>query len=224
LDEDRVEKHPATQLAASVIARIRRGFALDVARSERVIGRVAIAGGIVGGILGLHQLLLPGEHIDVLWIALIAATLVTAFFIDLMTSVVTALFAALLIDVVLLEPRGSVLVSSEQDAFTLLIFLVVSLIGAWAVSQSRRSSTDSPSGGAVRVPHPLIEPLTDRECENLTMLGRGMSNREIAGELVVTENTVKTHLEHLYGKLGVPSRGRAVAEARRLGLLLEADD
>ncbi len=68
----------------------------------------------------------------------------------------------------------------------------------------------------------LVEPLTDREREILGLLAIGLSNREIAERLVVSENTIKTHLEHLYGKLEVPSRLRAIARARELGLLRDA--
>ena len=61
--------------------------------------------------------------------------------------------------------------------------------------------------------------LTDREIEVLGLLETGASNREIAKTLFVTEATVKTHLVHLFDKLGVDSRARAVAVARERGLL-----
>lgn len=61
--------------------------------------------------------------------------------------------------------------------------------------------------------------LTDREIEVLGLLETGASNREIAKTLFVTEATVKTHLVHLFDKLGVDSRSRAVAVAREGGLL-----
>lgn len=61
--------------------------------------------------------------------------------------------------------------------------------------------------------------LTDRELEVLQLLGSGASNREIARELFVTEATVKTHLVHLFSKLEVESRAKAVTRARELGLL-----
>ena len=48
---------------------------------------------------------------------------------------------------------------------------------------------------------------------------RGLSNREIARQLVVSEATVKTHLNHVFGKLGVDNRTAAVAAARGAGLL-----
>ena len=65
----------------------------------------------------------------------------------------------------------------------------------------------------------LIAPLTERECEVLQLVAAGEANREIAGKLVVTIDTVKKHLTHLFGKLGVTSRTQAVARARALGLL-----
>ena len=61
--------------------------------------------------------------------------------------------------------------------------------------------------------------LTDREIGVLGLLETGASNREIAKTLFITEATVKTHLVHLFDKLGVDSRSRAVAVARESGLL-----
>jgi len=65
----------------------------------------------------------------------------------------------------------------------------------------------------------LVEPLTERELEVLRLLAAGRSNAEMAAELFVEQSTVKTHLIHLYRKLGVGSRTQAVASARALGLL-----
>lgn len=61
--------------------------------------------------------------------------------------------------------------------------------------------------------------LTEREIDVLRLLDTGASNREIAKTLFVTEATVKTHLVHLFEKLGVDSRSRAVAVARDSGIL-----
>lgn len=61
--------------------------------------------------------------------------------------------------------------------------------------------------------------LTDREHEVLRLLDTGASNPQIAKALFVTEATVKTHLVHIFAKLGVDSRSRAVAVARERGLL-----
>ena len=61
--------------------------------------------------------------------------------------------------------------------------------------------------------------LTDREIEVLRLLATGASNREIARDLFVTEATVKSHLVHIFTKLGVDSRSRAVHLARETGLI-----
>jgi LuxR family maltose regulon positive regulatory protein len=65
----------------------------------------------------------------------------------------------------------------------------------------------------------LVEPLTAREVEVLGLLAVGAPNRAIAERLVVTQETVKKHLSHLFDKLGVANRTQAVARARELGLL-----
>jgi len=72
-------------------------------------------------------------------------------------------------------------------------------------------------GGAS--PTSLVEPLTERELDVLRLLAAGRSNAGIAADLFVELSTVKTHLIHLYGKLGVHSRTQAVARARALRLL-----
>jgi DNA-binding NarL/FixJ family response regulator len=73
---------------------------------------------------------------------------------------------------------------------------------------------------AVRTPRtPAAEPLSAREHEVLTLVAKGTSNREIARELFISEATVKTHLTHLYAKLGVNDRAAAVATAYERGIL-----
>jgi LuxR family maltose regulon positive regulatory protein len=66
---------------------------------------------------------------------------------------------------------------------------------------------------------PLIEPLSERELEVLRLIARGDSNQEIADRLVITLDTVKRHVTHIFEKLGVHNRVQAVARARTLGLL-----
>lgn len=70
-----------------------------------------------------------------------------------------------------------------------------------------------------RPPSPLVEPLSERELEVLGLIADGLSNREIAEELVVAVSTVKSHANHIFGKLAVKSRTQAVARAKELGLL-----
>ena len=61
--------------------------------------------------------------------------------------------------------------------------------------------------------------LSTREIEILQHLATGSTNRQLAQALFISEATVKTHLIHLYRKLGVHSRTLTVARARALGLL-----
>lgn len=67
---------------------------------------------------------------------------------------------------------------------------------------------------------PLDAPLTAREHEVLQWLGQGLSNRQIALRLDISEHTVKFHVSAVYAKLGVASRAEAVRVAARRGLLV----
>jgi two-component system, NarL family, response regulator LiaR len=61
--------------------------------------------------------------------------------------------------------------------------------------------------------------ITARELEVLTLVARGLSNREIATQLFVSENTVKTHCARAFDKLGAARRTQAVQRGKELGLL-----
>ena len=65
----------------------------------------------------------------------------------------------------------------------------------------------------------LVEPLSEREMEVLRLVAAGLSNRQIAGQLVVSLGTAKTHIHNIYGKLGASSRVQAIARARELDLI-----
>jgi NarL family two-component system response regulator LiaR len=61
--------------------------------------------------------------------------------------------------------------------------------------------------------------ITRRELEVLELIARGMSNREIAGKLYVSENTIKTHTSRVFDKLGAKRRTQAVQRGKEFGLL-----
>ena len=70
-----------------------------------------------------------------------------------------------------------------------------------------------------RMREPVRETLSQRELEVLTLVARGSTNKEAAKKLFISEATVKTHLIHVYAKLGVKDRAAAVAVAFERGLL-----
>jgi LuxR family maltose regulon positive regulatory protein len=75
-------------------------------------------------------------------------------------------------------------------------------------------------GVQVANPTPLLaEPLSDRELEVLRLLAAGLTNQEIADQLLIALGTAKRHTINIYGKLGVSNRTQAVAKARELNLL-----
>ncbi|WP_079063030.1 response regulator [Peterkaempfera griseoplana] len=77
-----------------------------------------------------------------------------------------------------------------------------------------------PRSGAV---HRDLTPLTPRETEVLTLMGRGLSNTELAQELVLSEATVKTHVARIFAKLALRDRAQAVVLAYETGLVLPGD-
>ncbi|HEX7307451.1 response regulator transcription factor [Lentzea sp.] len=70
-----------------------------------------------------------------------------------------------------------------------------------------------------QVREPALEPLSARELDVLGLVARGSTNRAVAAALFISEATVKTHLLHVYAKLGVGDRAAAVAVAYERGLL-----
>lgn len=65
----------------------------------------------------------------------------------------------------------------------------------------------------------LIEPLSDRECQILSLIASGSTNNTISTKLFISLNTVKWHLKNIFGKLAVGNRTSAVAVARQLNLI-----
>lgn len=89
------------------------------------------------------------------------------------------------------------------------------------LNQSRGSSSRQklePAAGQASI----SEPLSVREMEVLRLIDQGLSNAEIASKLTLANSTVKTHINNIYGKLGVQNRIQALNRAQELGLLRES--
>jgi LuxR family maltose regulon positive regulatory protein len=101
----------------------------------------------------------------------------------------------------------------KQPAEARLLAYADRLLAAFPATES--AATASPQSAASN----LIEPLSDRELDVLRLIAADRSNQEIASELYLSVNTVKTHIQHIYEKLNVSSRLSVVEEARRLKIL-----
>jgi DNA-binding CsgD family transcriptional regulator len=176
------------------------------------IAAVAVAAAVVA-----IDTFVPGQEADAAWLGAAGAIILVAVHVGFWPSALVAFGAAAMIDVMLIRPRGEFAVGTIEDLAALLLFLLVSVAGASVVTRS--ASSHAGSSVEIGPTSRLAEPLTEREREILGLLLSGLSNREIARHLVVSPNTVKTHLEHMYGKLGVSSRLQATARARELGIV-----
>ena len=65
----------------------------------------------------------------------------------------------------------------------------------------------------------VVEGLSARESNILKLIAQGLSNKEIARTLAITPETVKSHVKHIFTKLGVEKRAQAVSRAQSLGLV-----
>ena len=98
-------------------------------------------------------------------------------------------------------------------AFVAIVFL---LFGGWLALRLFRKDAVT-KGNNLTVVDP--KDFSDRETEILLFLCHGYTNNEIAENLMITTNTVKTHLKNIYSKLGVSNRTQAAAEAKMLNII-----
>jgi len=88
---------------------------------------------------------------------------------------------------------------------------VSGLVTAWR-SRYHSGATQNPKSG-------LAAALSTREGAILKLIAQGLSNKEIARNLAITPETVKSHVKHIFIKLGAEKRAQAVARAQSLGLV-----
>ncbi|WP_282694041.1 response regulator transcription factor [Streptomyces sp. CC208A] len=116
---------------------------------------------------------------------------------------------------------GFLLKDVRRDDLVHAVRVVAAGDSLLAPSVARRLVEQYTAGGPSRAaaPDPRLDVLTGRERETLLLLARGLSNAEIAAELVVSEHTVKTHVGNVLAKLGLRDRIQAVICAYETGLV-----
>jgi len=98
---------------------------------------------------------------------------------------------------------------------------VAKLIGAWRSryqTEPRQTSIPIVSSAISESTFAISEPLSTREGAILKLIAEGLSNKEIARNLAITPETVKSHVKHIFTKLNVEKRAQAVSRAQILGL------
>ncbi len=129
-----------------------------------------------------------------------------------------------------------VIMEHSVELYGALVAVLFATFGIWLglrITRRRETIREMVVVREVLVPAeaPALEPfapntaqqqslgITTREFEILTLIARGLSNREIATQLFVSENTVKTHCARVFDKLGAARRTQAVQRGKELGLL-----
>ena len=125
-----------------------------------------------------------------------------------------------------------VVIEHSVELYGALVAILFATFGIWlGLRITRRREAVVVREVLVPAEAPALEPfapntarqqalgITARELEILTLIARGFSNREIATQLFVSENTVKTHCARAFDKLGATRRTQAVRRGKELGLL-----
>ena len=106
-----------------------------------------------------------------------------------------------------------------QEVYIGLVATFFMGFGVWVtlrwVKTSKEHKTPVKSNHEVQ----LSLEISDREAEVLTSIVEGLSNKEIAEKLFLSESTIKTHCSNLFSKLGVNRRTQAIQQAKKIGLI-----
>ena len=149
-------------------------------------------------------------------------------------ALIFGLVGGLLIAVLEYTEYRFVIIEHSVELYSALVAVLFSAFGIWLglrITRNRETIRETVVVREVPVPAQALEPftpntaqqqtlgITARELEILTLVARGLSNREIATQLFVSENTVKTHCSRAFDKLGAARRTQAVQRGKELGLL-----
>lgn len=127
------------------------------------------------------------------------------------------------------EPRVRGVILAREEPTTILAAIRMVSRGYWIAADSLFESPRIRPSGRDRqnsdLSNDTLEMLTRREHEVLQLLAKGLKNAEIAAELVLSESTIKSHVQNVLSKLGSRNRATAVAISYELGIVQqEADD
>jgi DNA-binding NarL/FixJ family response regulator len=114
---------------------------------------------------------------------------------------------------------GFLLKDATPDELVSAVRVVAAGEGLLAPTVTSRLIARFATAPGVVGPPPALDALTPREREVLVLIARGLSNKEIAARLVVAEQTVKTHVGRILGKLALRDRAQAVMAAYESGLV-----
>jgi two-component system, NarL family, response regulator LiaR len=123
-----------------------------------------------------------------------------------------------------------VIIEHSVELYSALVAILFATFGIWLglrITRSRETvvvrevlvPAEAPEPFAPNTARQQTLGITARELEILALIARGFSNREIATQLFVSENTVKTHCARTFDKLGAARRTQAVQRGKELGLL-----
>lgn len=129
-------------------------------------------------------------------------------------------FSALIIALLILFQLSTYsIISGDLDIEILIAFvaLLSFFVGIYFNRKSKKTSSESQT-----IDHKKIKQLeiTDREYEVLELISQGLSNKEIANKLFLSESTIKTHVSNLLVKLNAKRRTQALQKAKELNIIL----
>src|SRR6266516_871099 len=130
-----------------------------------------------------------------------------------------AALAALHRAVHLAQPEGYVRLFIDEGAPMAVLLKALRKQPAAPAYVNRLVAATTTIGTPASIPHELVEPLSERELDVLRLLGGDLGGPDIARQLSVSLNTLRTHTKNIYAKLGVTSRRGAVRQARDLNLI-----
>jgi DNA-binding CsgD family transcriptional regulator len=110
-------------------------------------------------------------------------------------------------------------VDHSVEIYATLVAAIFAALGIWLGQKLTRKVTLTPPPAPPPLPVQDDHGLTPREIEILQLVAQGLSNREIAEKLFVSENTVKTHCRRTFEKLGAKRRTQAVQLGKEFGVI-----